>query len=195
MPNPAVREHVADGIQEYDNPLPRWWLWLFILSCVYALGYAVLYPSLWCWPGTLGWTSHGQYDQQMARFAALHPAPTPEAVNPAEDLEKLCKDPKMVAAGHEIFEDNCAVCHGPDGEGKIGPNLHGPKFRFGGDSKTILYTIRHGRPGGMPVWGKFFKNDDIIKVATFVYSLRYEKPHEQDEHGNATSGREEASAK
>ncbi|MHB2020510.1 MAG: c-type cytochrome, partial [Candidatus Xenobia bacterium] len=114
-------------------------------------------------------------DQQMAAFNAAHPPPTPAAANPAEDLARLSQDKQMVAAGHELFEDNCAVCHGPDGLGKIGPCLHGPKFRYGGDSATILYTIRNGRPGGMPTWKKFLEPDDILKVASFVYSLRYEK--------------------
>ncbi|HEY4003426.1 MAG TPA: cbb3-type cytochrome c oxidase N-terminal domain-containing protein [Candidatus Xenobia bacterium] len=180
---PQVREHVADGIQEYDNPLPGWWLWLFNLSLVFAVIYGILYPSLWCWKGTLGWSSPGQYEVQMAQFVSAHPTPPAVANNPAEDLDTLSKNPPMVAAGHEIFDDNCVVCHGMHGEGKIGPNLHGPHFRYGGDSKTILTTIREGRKGGMPTWKKFLKPGDIVKVASFVYSLRYDRTYPNDGNG------------
>jgi cytochrome c oxidase cbb3-type subunit 3 len=154
---------------------------MFLLTIVFAFAYGILYPSLWFYKGTLGWTSTGQWEQQVALALREHP-PAPKATpNPAEDLEKLSKDKALVAAGQEIFSDNCAVCHGEHGEGKIGPNLHGPVFVFGGDSFTLLTTIREGRrgPNGlvMPTWKKFFENEDILKVAAYVYTLRYDRKY------------------
>jgi len=162
-----IREHVADGIQEFDNPLPRWWLALFYVTIGFAAVYCVFYPSLWTWSGTLGWSSQKQYEAQMA---GVKTAPVAPAV--AVDVEKLSKDPAVVAEGKTLFAANCAVCHGEHGEGKVGPSLTDATWKYGGDAHTIVKTITDGRPGGMPVWGKVFGPDQINKLAAFVITLR-----------------------
>lgn len=160
-----VKEHVIDGIEEYDNPLPAWWLYGFYLSIAFAIGYAIMYPSLWFWGGTTKWTEVKQYEAAMAA------APKVEAAK--VDLVALAKDTTAVAAGKEIFKTYCVACHGDNAEGKIGPPLTPHKWRYGGDPDSILLTIRGGRPGGMPVWSKALPDEKIQKVAAYVYTLSY----------------------
>ena len=160
-----IREHVADGIEEYDNPLPAWWLYGFYASIAFALVYAVVYPSLWCWSGTARWTSAGQYDAMVAS--------APKVAVAKVDLEKMSADPGVVAKGHEIFKTYCVACHGDNAEGKIGPPLVAHKWRYGGDPDSILTTIRGGRPNGMPTWSKAISDDKIQLVAAYVFSLSH----------------------
>lgn len=160
-----LKEHVVDGIEEYDNPLPAWWLYGFYLSVLFAIGYAILYPSLWFWGGTKQWTATKQYE------AAVAAAPKVEAAK--VDLIAMAKDTTAVSQGQEIFKAYCVVCHGENAEGKIGPPLSPHKWRYGGDPDSILLTIRGGRPGGMPVWSKVLPDEKIQKVAAYVYTLSY----------------------
>lgn len=170
-----VREHVADGIQEYDNPLPRWWLYGFYLTIAIAAVYCVLYPCTWFWNGTQNWSSAGQ----LAADIAAYPPKVKElaSAEEANEIVKMSKDPAIVAAGKTIFATNCAVCHGDDARGKIGPNLRDHDgdagWRYGGSAKDILTTIRGGRPKGMPVWGKVMSPEKTEHVAAYIYSLRY----------------------
>lgn len=159
-----IREHSFDGIEEYDNPLPRWWVQGFLLSILFALIYCILYPSTWFWDGLLGWSSQRQYEEQMA--SAPRAGPSPGAV-PALDLS----DPALAAAGKSIFAVRCAVCHGPNGEGKIGPSLVSGAWRYGGRPADVLATISGGRPGGMPPWGKVLSPQEIQQVAAYVLVL------------------------
>jgi len=167
---PEVREHVVDGIQEYDNPLPRWWLYGFYFTIAIALVYSVIYPSLWFWGGTSHWTSAGQFDQQMA--AAPIAAPKTAQIDPAKVVADS-RDKAVVAEGRAIYATNCAVCHGDRAEGKIGPCLTDSKWLYGNTAEDIVVTIRDGRPRGMPTWRKTMSPDKIEKVSAYVYSLRY----------------------
>jgi cytochrome c oxidase cbb3-type subunit III len=160
-----LRPHVVDGIEEYDNPLPRWWLYGFYLSIAFAFFYAIVYPSLWFWNGTAGWTSTAQYE------ATVQNAPKPAVAAAPVDLEKMASDANVVAAGKDLFKTYCAACHGDNAEGKIGPPLTPHQWKYGGDPESILTTIRNGRPGGMPVWSKVMTDDKIQTVAAYVYSL------------------------
>ena len=162
-----LKEHVVDGIEEYDNPLPRWWLYGFYLSILFAVGYAIAYPSLWFWGGTRSWTSANQYDAIMAAV--------PKAQLAKVDLVALAGNPAVVEEGKTIFKTYCVACHGDNAEGKIGPPLVPHKWRYGGEPENILTTIRGGRPGGMPVWGKVLPDEKIQKVAAYVYTLSYGK--------------------
>jgi cytochrome c oxidase cbb3-type subunit 3 len=165
---PDIRPHEVDGIQEYDNPLPRWWLYGFYASIAFAIAYAVMYPSLWFWHGTTKWSSAAQYEQIMQN------APKPSvAAAPHVDLEKLAADQATVAAGREIFKTYCVACHGENAEGKIGPPLVPHRWRYGGKPDEILTTIRGGRPGGMPTWGKVLPEEKIETVAAYVFSLSH----------------------
>lgn len=163
-----VREHKFDGIEEYDNPLPRWWLYLFYFTIVFAVAYSWFYPTLWFYGGSTGWTQAGQYDQQMAEAAQRWPAPAPGA---GADLAALMSDPTALAAGQKIYGQRCAVCHGKEAEGKIGPNLRDGDWKYGGDAPAVMETIEKGRPGGMPPWGKILSAEQLQQVAAYVLSL------------------------
>lgn len=166
---PDIRAHSVDGIEEYDNPLPRWWLYGFYLTIGFALVYSVIYPSFWFWGGTSRWSAEKQY----ASIAASAPKPSTAGSNAAAELPRMAADAQIVAAGRAIFVSNCTPCHGMNAEGKIGPPLVPHRWRYGGDPASILLTIRKGRPGGMPTWGAMMPDDKIITVAAYVYSLSH----------------------
>jgi cytochrome c oxidase cbb3-type subunit 3 len=161
-----VLEHTSDGIEEYDNPLPRWWLYLFYFTIVFAIGYCIYYPSFWFWPGVSGWTTDRQYR------ASLPPVTNTTTFDYSTvNLDQNAKDPNTVALGQAIFAKNCAVCHGEHLEGKIGPCLTDSEWIYGGKDIDILTSISKGRKSGMmPVWSKKMKPKEIITVATFVRS-------------------------
>jgi cytochrome c oxidase cbb3-type subunit 3 len=159
-----------EDLAEYNNPLPRWWSWLFYLTIVFSLGYLVLYPGLGSWKGTLGWSQVGQLqeEQQAAerRFGPLY------AKFAAAELETLAKDPEALAIGQKLFLNNCAQCHASDGAGSRGfPNLTDADWLWGGDAKTVTATITEGRTGTMPAFGQALSAEDVRNVAHYVRSL------------------------
>jgi cytochrome c oxidase cbb3-type subunit 3 len=142
--------HTWDGdLQEYNNPLPRWWLWLFYLTVVFAAVYLVLYPGLGTFAGVLGWSQTGQYDNEVeiadsrygeffAQFADL-------------EISELARNEAAMTAADNIFGNNCAACHGSAGRGAMGfPNLTDGAWLYGGTEEAILHSIRNGRAGAMP---------------------------------------------
>ena len=122
-PDDAVGEgetlnHEFDGIEEFNNPLPRWWLWLFVGRILFALGYLVLYPGLGKFPGTLGWTSTNQWEAEEAHAAETYgPIFAQYAQTP---IPELLGDKRAVDMGGRIFANNCAPCHGSDARGNKG---------------------------------------------------------------------------
>ena len=142
--------HVWDGdLKEYNNPLPRWWLWLFYLTVVFSIIYLVLYPGLGNFQGVLGWSQTGQYQEEVARmderqrefFARFDDMSIPE----------MAGDTEAMAAAGNIFGNRCAQCHGADGRGAPGfPNLTDDAWLWGGDESAVLTSIRQGRSGVMP---------------------------------------------
>ena len=138
-----------EDLAEYNNPLPRWWSWLFYLTIVFSIVYLILYPGLGSWKGTLGWSQLGQLaeERQAAekQFGPLY------AKFATTDVEALAKDPEALAIGQKLFLNNCAQCHASDGAGSRGfPNLTDRDWLWGGDPKTIKATIADGRTGMMP---------------------------------------------
>lgn len=170
-PRPPV-----DGIVEEDNPLPRWWVALFVSTVAVAAVYSVLYPSLWCWGGVLHWSSADQHAREDAQAKAFY-AGFSEAAVAAVDLERLSHDSAVLAEGREIFMQYCAPCHGAEGQGGVGLPLRGPTWKWGGDSRSMLATIRLGRPPSvMPAWSRQMPLERIAKVGAYAYSLRYGAP-------------------
>ncbi len=168
--NDHLLEHSYDGIQEYDNPLPRWWVLIFWATIFFALAYAFNVTGHLRGPGRLN-----EYEAQMADAAKRWPAPA-GTTDPAM-LAALAKDPKAVAAGKAVFTTTCAPCHRPDGGGLIGPNLTDDYWIHGGTLQQIQATITNGVPDkGMPTWGKMLKPDQVNDVAVFVASLRGTNP-------------------
>ena len=129
--------HVWDGdLREINNPLPRWWVGLFWLTIVFAVGYLVLYPGLGGFNGTLKWSSAGQYEQEMERGRAqVEPLFAKYATMP---VEEIAKDPQAIGMGQRLFLNNCAQCHGSDAKGGNGfPNLSDNDWLWGGKPEDI----------------------------------------------------------
>ena len=162
--------HSYDGIEEYDNPLPAWWYWKFILSIVFALGYLIYYPGLGNWPGIGGWTSVGEYEQdQIAAEERYGPIYAQFAGMP---LDEIAADPTALNMGRRIFANNCSVCHGADGGGAVGfPNLTDADWQWGGSDDQILATLTYGRIAAMPPWIDVLGEDGIQEVAEYTLQL------------------------
>ncbi len=163
--------HVWDkDLREYNNPLPRWWLWLFYITVVFALLYLVAFPGLGSFRGLLGWTQTGQYERERAAAearAAAYLAPFASMTIP-----QLANDPKAMATARNIFQNNCAQCHGSDGGGARGfPNLADKNWQWGGDADTVVQTITAGRMAAMPPWGPVLGPQGVDQVVAYVQTL------------------------
>jgi cytochrome c oxidase cbb3-type subunit 3 len=163
--------HEFDGLQEYNNPLPAWWSWLFVLTLVFAVVYLIAYPGLGNYPGVLGWTSTGQWQAEEDRAAATYgPIFAGYFSMPIPDL---LGDPRAVEIGSRLFANNCATCHGSDAQGGLGyPNLTDGDWLYGGEPETIVQTITHGRIGNMPAMGLVLQGEGAVPdMAQYVLSL------------------------
>ncbi|MCC1497759.1 cytochrome-c oxidase, cbb3-type subunit III [Alcanivorax sp. 1008] len=141
--------HVFDGIEEKNTPLPRWWLGLFILTLVFAVVYLALYPGLGKYPGLLGWTQAGQWQEEVD-FVHKQTQPIFEqyAQVPADEL---WQHQEVMEVGARLFANNCATCHGGNANGARGyPNLTDNDWLYGGTPEAIRTTLINGRRGMMP---------------------------------------------
>lgn len=164
--------HVWDGdLREMNNPLPRWWVWLFVVSVIFSLAYLVLYPGLGSFSGKLGWSSSGQYEAEVAKAQAAE-APL-YARFAAMTPEEISRDPQAKQIGERLFMNNCAQCHGSDARGSKGfPNLTDGDWLHGGSPDKIKETITLGRIGQMPPMAAAVGNsEDVKNVANYVLSL------------------------
>jgi len=167
--------HEYDGIEEYDNPLPSWWMNMFVLTIIFGVGYLVAYPGMGNFKGMLGWTQENQYEAEVkkadAEFLAVYKQLGDNSV------EALAKNEKAVKMGQRLFSTNCTVCHGADAGGSRGyPNLRDNDWLYGGEPETIKQTITYGRQGAMPAWGAVFGSDaagekKIHDVAEYVHAM------------------------
>lgn len=164
--------HVWDeDLRELNNPLPRWWMGLFVITVVFAAVYLVFYPGLGSHPGSLKWSSTGQLATETARAeAALEPVYARYA---SMQPEELMKDPQAMGIGERLYLNNCAACHGSDARGSRGfPNLTDSDWLYGGSHATMKETIAKGRIGVMPALGAALGGpEDVRNVAHYVLSL------------------------
>jgi cytochrome c oxidase cbb3-type subunit 3 len=158
-----------EDLGEYNNPLPKWWMWLFYITIVFALGYLVLFPGLGSYAGTLKWSSTGQH---AAEVKAAEEAVAPlYAKFASKDIPALATDPEAKAIGQKLFLNNCAQCHASDGAGSKGfPNLTDSDWLYGGTPEAIQQTILNGRNGVMPAQGGL-GGEGVKDVAHYVLSL------------------------
>ncbi|NOI65450.1 cytochrome-c oxidase, cbb3-type subunit III [Vibrio sp. 99-8-1] len=192
--------HEYDGIRELNNPLPKWWSYLFISTFVFAAIYLALFPGLGNFKGFLGWTSsdqtvmnidesrksieNSQQNKLLDEYAKeLDDANTyfGEAFNrlaykdggsELRSIPEIAADPEALKVGQRLFLQNCSQCHGSDARGQIGfPNLADNAWLYGGEPQAIVNTIMHGRIGAMPAWNDVLGEDGVKEVVTYTLSL------------------------
>jgi cytochrome c oxidase cbb3-type subunit III len=159
--------HVWDeDLREYNNPLPRWWLNLFIITIVFSVGYLIVYPGLGNFAGTFGWTQNQQLGERMEQVQAKRRAVY--ATLGDRSLDLLARDPAVRALGREVFLNNCAGCHGADARGALGfPNLADDDWLYGGQPDVIVASIESGRQGQMPFFNGALDAqaaDDLVEL-------------------------------
>jgi cytochrome c oxidase cbb3-type subunit III len=160
-----------ETLGEYNNPLPRWWMWMFYITIVFALVYLVLYPGLGSYAGTLGWSQTKQYEEEIAQSNAIH-GPL-FAKFTAMPLEQMALDPAARSMGERLFLNYCAQCHGSDARGSKGfPDLTDRDTLWGGTPEAIKTSIAEGRNGVMPpLTAALGSANDVGNVAHYVLSL------------------------
>ncbi len=190
--DPETTGHVWDGIEEFNNPLPRWWLWTLYACIVWALAYTVAYPA---WPmikgattGVLGWSTRAEVAEEIAAVNEGN-----AAINARLDsieLSTITTDPELdtyaISAGRAVFKTWCAQCHGSGAAGAVGyPNLLDDAWLWGGDIDSIYTTIAHGirneedddaRYSEMPAFGEILEPGEITEVVNYVMSLSGDAP-------------------
>ncbi|MDO9405974.1 MAG: cytochrome-c oxidase, cbb3-type subunit III [Polaromonas sp.] len=172
--NDNTTGHVWDeDLRELNNPLPRWWMWLFVLTVVFGLAYLVLFPGLGSYKGSSSWSTQGEhladYQRMQGQLAPLY------AEFAATPIETLAQDPRALAIGERQFMNTCAQCHGSDARGsKSYPNLTNAGTSWLGErgAEHIVQTITNGRTGVMPPMGAAFGGEkEISELAHYVLSL------------------------
>ncbi|MCZ2720317.1 cytochrome-c oxidase, cbb3-type subunit III [Marinomonas sp. 15G1-11] len=162
--------HSYDGIEEYDNPLPKWWYWKYVLLVLFALGYLALYPGLGNFKGLLGWTQINEYERDVAKAEAKFGPMFAQFAN--TPIEELAQDDQAMRIGQRLFSNNCALCHGSAATGGYGfPNLTDNDWLYGGEAENIKTTIMHGRVAAMPAWGVTLGEKGVYQVSQYVLSL------------------------
>lgn len=182
--------HEWDGIKELNLPAPRWWLIVFLITCIWSVGYWVIYPA---WPtlsgntkGSAGWTQYKKLTKEQSEIAARRGEFATKIK--AHSLEEIQKDPELyafaIAGGKTMFKENCSACHGTGAEGRPGyPNLNDDDWLWGGDLHSIYATIKQGvrsnheqtRTSQMPPFGDMLSKQQVSDVADHVLSLSSNK--------------------
>jgi cytochrome c oxidase cbb3-type subunit 3 len=170
--------HVWDeDLREANNPLPMWWVGLFVLTIVFSAGYLVVFPGLGSFGGQAKWSTESEYGTEVAKAnKALEPVYAAYDNMPAEDI---ARNPKAMAIGERLFMNNCSQCHGSDARGSKGfPNLTDKDWLHGGTPEKIAESITKGRTGVMPPMAAAVgSQDDVKNLANYVLSLSGE-PHD-----------------
>ena len=163
-----VREHTFDGIQEYDNKLPNWWLWTLYGSIVFALAYWLVVHTI-----AVSDTPHEALQKEMVAAAEAQLARAAEGGLTDESLELMATIPDRVAEGRALFEQYCVVCHGNQGEGGVGPNLTDDYWLHGSSPLDQHAVVTNGVPAkGMAAWGNQLGPRRVETVVAYVLTLR-----------------------
>jgi cytochrome c oxidase cbb3-type subunit 3 len=171
QPDPLLMDHEADGIRELDNKLPRWWVWLFYGTILFAAVYLVYYHAL-----GKGDLMAGEYQKEMKAGDALKTAAISKFESGIAAMEPS-KDPAVLASGQQTFLRLCSPCHRPDAGGLVGPNLTDDYWIHGDKFADNIRTIWNGVPEkGMVTWKSILKPDEIHAVGSYIYSLRGTHP-------------------
>lgn len=166
-----ILEHSYDGIQEYDNPMPRWWLLTFAATIIFSVIYYFNVGPIGIGKGRIA-----DYEADMQAFAAAHPAPSGGDMNEAQ-LLALTTDHEALEEGKETYVAYCSACHRADGGGLIGPNLADAYWLHGGRITDVYATVTNGvLEKGMPPWGKTLKPQQLAAVVAYVATLKGRNP-------------------
>ncbi len=162
--------HVWDEtLEEFNNPLPKWWMWLFYITVVFSLVYAALYPTLGGYQGMLNWSSFGKHAEEVKAVNDTIKPLYDKYLN--TDLKALAGDKEAMETGKRLYLTYCMQCHGADGKGAKGfPNLADNDWQWGGDAVQIVETISNGRVGAMPAHAQLGA-ETIKDLANYVRSL------------------------
>lgn len=170
----VLRPHAYDGIEEYDNPLPGWWTWLFYATIAWSVFYvaAISLGYITSFEDDLA-AENEQVDAIARAYATTHPvAQLDEA-----QLTEIVKSGDRVTAGAAVYTERCASCHGPDGGGLIGPNLTDRFWIHGGSLTSIHKVVNEGvLEKGMPAWSALLKPDEVLAVVSYVHSIQGTTP-------------------
>jgi len=169
--DPLLMDHEADGIRELDNKLPRWWVWLFYGTIVFAVFYMAYFHVF-----AMGKLSMDEYKQEMEVGEAVKKAAMSSFEASIAALQPS-KDPTIVASGGAIFQAKCAMCHRKDGGGLVGPNLCDDYWIHGSNFCDNVTTIWNGVPAkGMITWKNYLKPQEVYSVASYIFTLRGTHP-------------------
>jgi len=172
--------HEFDGIQELNNPLPRWWLILYLGTFVFGIGYLILYPGFGNFPGVLNWTSESQMEQEAKTAQAKYGEMYTELAN--KPIEALLENEKALQMGQRIFLANCIACHGSDGAGSKGfPDLTDDDWLYGNSPEQVKQSIVQGRSGMMPPMGAALGEQGVKELVAFIQSLEDSDSDDQEE--------------
>ncbi len=169
---PGTTGHTWDeDLQEWHNPMPRWWMWLFYITIVFAFVYLFFYPGLGSYQGYFGWSSKGQYEDEQKQAAATFGPVIDRFLQ--QDVTVVAANPEAREIGQRLFLNYCAQCHGSDAGGSRGyPSLRDGDWLYGGTSEAILTTITEGRNGLMPPMGAVLGGgEDVRDVVHHVLAL------------------------
>ena len=167
-------DHNYDGIEEYDNPLPPWWVYLFVITIIWG-GLYIFYYHI----AGMGPDSSGEYQAELkdyqTKFASTIAAEA--GVNWNEPNFEVVSDKEQIEMAKNLFTKNCVACHGPLAQGGIGPNLTDDYWIHGGGINNIAKTIALGVPEkGMITWKNTLKKKEILALASYVMSLKGSNP-------------------
>ncbi|HSG97737.1 MAG TPA: cytochrome-c oxidase, cbb3-type subunit III [Woeseiaceae bacterium] len=163
--------HKWDGdLEEWNNPAPKWWLYLYFITIVWGIGYMVAYPGLGNFKGMLGWSQHGQYEEEMQAAANTY-EPIYEQFA-AMDFAALVQNEDALSLGKSLFASYCTTCHGSDARGATGyPNLTDDDWLWGDTEADIVMSIERGRQAAMPPQGAILDDAAVDDLVAHVKSL------------------------
>ena len=163
--------HIWDeNLEELNNPLPRWWLNLFIITLIWGLVYLLLYPGLGSFPGFKKWSQQAQYEAEMQQAEETYGPLFNQYLNTS--LTDLVNNQEALTVGKRLFSTYCTTCHGSTAEGARGyPNLTDQDWLYGGEAETIKASIMNGRQGLMPPWEEILGEREILSVAEYTRTL------------------------
>lgn len=168
IPDGPLTGHCYDGIEEYDNPLPGWWTWIFVATIVYSLGY------FWIYHGGLGARRLPDlYNLAVADNLRLQFADLGELQPESDVILKYARDDKWVMVGKTVYDTNCISCHGAQAQGLVGPNLTDPFWKQVKEPQDVAKVIREGAAGGaMPAWKNRLHPNEVVLAASYIVSLQ-----------------------